>query len=291
MKFVISLAFSPTSELCTLAREADRCGFYAVAISDHVVHPKKITTPYPYTADGEPRWQPFTDWPDPWVTIGAMSAVTERLRFLTSVYVLPMRNPFLVAKQIATAAVLSQDRVALGIGAGWMEEEFTLMQQPFRRRGKRMDEMLDVMRKVWTDTWTEHHGEFYDFAPLEMSPKPAKPIPIYVGGVSKAALQRAMTRGDGWISDLHTSDEVRDITTRLLQQRSKSKRREEPFDVIASVSDAYDIDGYRRLADAGVTHLQTVPWAFYGGDSVEEKCEGIRRFSEDVIVPMDIASA
>ncbi len=287
MKFVISLAFSPTTELCAIARAADQCGFHAVAISDHVVHPKEIATSYPYTSDGAPRWQPFTEWPDAWVSIGAMAAVTERLRFFTSVYVLPMRNPFLVAKQVATAAVLSGDRVALGIGAGWMEEEFDLMQQPFRRRGKRMDEMLDVMRKLWTSGWSEHRGEYYDFAALEMSPTPAVSIPIYVGGISEVALRRAARRGDGWISDLHSSDGVREMIATLRRYRDEYGRAAEPFDIIASVDDAYDVDGYRRLADAGVTHLQTVPWAFYGGESVGEKCEGIRRFAEDVIAKME----
>ena len=288
MQFVISLAFSPTVELCPIARAADAAGFGAVAVSDHVVHPEKIATPYPYTPDGSPRWQPFTEWPDPWVAIAAMAAVTERVRFLTSIYVLPMRNPFLVAKQVATAAVLSGDRVALGIGSGWMEEEFDLMQQPFRQRGRRMDEMVDVMRALWAGGWVEHHGEFYDFPRLEMSPAPSRRVPIYVGGVSKKALQRAATRGDGWISDLHSSEELAAIVRDLRERRAGSALANQQFDVIASVNDAFDVGGYRRLRDAGVTHLQTVPWFFYGGGAdVAAKCDGIRRFADDIIAKLD----
>ena len=99
-----------------------------------------------------------------------MAAVTERLRFFTNVYVLPMRNPFVVAKTVGTAAVLSGNRVSLGIGMGWCEEEFELLEQPFRRRGKRADEMLDLLRALWTGEMIEHHGEFYDVAPARDEP-------------------------------------------------------------------------------------------------------------------------
>ena len=284
MKFIASLAFSPTADLCSIARAADEAGLDAVAISDHVVHPKQIATPYPYTPDGEPRWQPFTEWPDPMVAIGAMAAVTERLRFVTSIYVLPMRNPFLVAKQVATVAAISQDRIALGIGSGWMEEEFELMQQPFRRRGSRMDEMIEVMRGLWKGGWVEHGGEFYDFPALEMSPAPATQPPIYVGGISKRALRRAATKTDGWISDLHSTAELEPYIRTLHELRADSERAGQPFDILASVNDAFDADGYRRLRDIGVTHIQTMPWLFYGsGDTVESKCDGIRRFAEDYV--------
>jgi alkanesulfonate monooxygenase SsuD/methylene tetrahydromethanopterin reductase-like flavin-dependent oxidoreductase (luciferase family) len=137
LKFAISTAFTPLDEVCQLAQAADRFGYEMVAVSDHVVHPRTLKSPYPYTADGRPRWEPFTDWSDAWVMIGAMAAVTKRLKFTTSVYVLPMRNPFLVAKSVATAAAVSGGRVTLGIGVGWMEEEFDLLGQSFRRRGKR----------------------------------------------------------------------------------------------------------------------------------------------------------
>ncbi len=111
-------------------------------MSDHVLDLETLSTPYPYTKDGKRRWEPCTPWLDPWVAIGAMGAVTERLRFTTNVYVLPMRNPFVVAKAVATAAVLTGGRVSLGIGMGWCEEEFELMEQPFAKRGARADEML-----------------------------------------------------------------------------------------------------------------------------------------------------
>jgi probable F420-dependent oxidoreductase len=289
VKFVLSLAFSPPQELFALARAAEAAGFDSVALSDHVVHPQKLRTPYPYTADGTPRWPPFTPWPDPWVTIGALAGATTRLRFVTSVFVLPLRNPFLVAKAVGTAAVLSGGRVALGVGAGWMRDEFELAEQRFAQRGRRMDEMLEVLRALWRGGWVEHHGEFYDFEPLEMSPVPEQPIPIYVGGVSDAALARAARRADGWISDLHPTAEIAAAIARLRALRADSSRAGEPFTVIASVTDAGNVPGYRRVEAVGVTHLLTMPWLFYTGASarLEDKIEGIRRFGGDVIAAMD----
>ncbi len=289
MRFVTSLAFQPPGHLHELAIAADEVGFDAVALSDHVVHPKVIRTPYPYTPDGAPRWEPFTDWPDPWVAAASLLAVTERLRVLTSIFVLPMRNPFLVAKAVGTAAVLSGGRVGLGIGAGWMRDEFELMEQPFEQRGRRMDEMLEVLRTLWKGGgFVEHHGEFYDFEPLEMSPVPPEPVPIYVGGLSKPALRRAATRADGWISDLHGTEELAGLITRLRELRADSARADEPFSVIASCNDAADLDGYRRLAEIGVTHLQTMPWVFYGADttSARSKADGIRRFADDILTKL-----
>ena len=188
MQFVIPTAFSPAAHFCAMARAAEEHGWDAVAISDHVAHPETIASPYPYTKDGAIRWNEHTAWPDPWVSIGAMAAVTTRLRFVTNVYVLALRNPFLAAKAVATAAALSGDRVALGVGVGWCREEFELAGQDFATRGKRTDEMIEVMRKLWTGEMVEHHGRFYDFPRVQMSPAVPGGIPIVIGGVSDAAL-------------------------------------------------------------------------------------------------------
>lgn len=285
MKFGISVTFNDSTHIGPMAAAADLAGFDCVALSDHVLHPKQIRTPYPYTKDGKTRWPPFTDWLDPWVGVASMAAVTSRIRFFTSIYVLPMRNPFLVAKTVSSASVLSRGRVALGVGAGWMRDEFDLMQQPFDARGGRMDEMIDVLRLIWSGGWVEHHGEHYDFEPLEMSPVPAEPIPIYVGGFSPPAMRRAATRGDGWISDLHTSAELAELIRKVRALRSESDRADDPFDVLVTCSDAYDLDGYRRLQDMGATHLTTMPWLFYGANAevLREKIDGIKRFGDEVI--------
>jgi probable F420-dependent oxidoreductase len=284
MKFVASVAFTDPRHLCELARTADACGYHGIVVSDHLVHPEKLATPYPYTPDGAPRWGPEAPWPDPWVAIGAMAAVTERLRFYTGVYVLPLRSPFAVAKAVGTAARMSGGRVSLGVGAGWMREEFELLGQPFGGRGRRMDEMIEVLRKLWAGGMVEHHGEFYDFGRLRMSPAPDAPIPILVGGLSAPALRRVGRLADGWISDLHTTEELREIVGRIRRYRAEYGREREPLEIVAACSDAAGADGYRRLEELGVTHLLTMPWLLYGGrtDSLDAKREGLLRFAEDV---------
>lgn len=287
MKFVIPTAFSPPSQLVEMAVLAEQNGIDAIAISDHVAHPETIASPYPYTKDGSIRWTEDTAWPDPFVAIGAMAAVTTRLRFFTNVYVLALRNPFLAAKQIATAAALSGDRVGLGVGVGWCAEEFALAGQEFRTRGARTDEMIEVMRKLWSGDYVEHAGRHYAFPRVRMLPKPGAPVPIYGGGLSEPALRRA-ARLDGWVSDLHTSAELREIAAKLREYRAAAGLSERPFELIVACSDAFDADAIRRLEEFGVTHYATAPWLFHGGrwDSMEDKRTGLRRFAEDVIAKL-----
>ncbi len=289
MKFVLSASFSKIDHLMHLAPVADEAGWEAITFSDHVVHPETISTPYPYTEDGSRRWEAFTEWPDPWVLIGALAGITKRLRFTNNVFVLPMRNPFMVAKAVSTAAVVSNNRVTLTIGMGWSSDEFKLVGQQFEKRGKRADEMVEVMRKLWTGEWVEHHGEFYDFDRLEMSPAPSEYIPIWVGGISKMAFRRAARLGDGWITDLQTSDEIIDCIKLIQGYRKENGRDHMPFDVMASASDAYTVDHYKRLEDHGVTHILTAPWAFYPNDKVDvltQKSDAIKRFADDIIAKM-----
>ena len=283
MKFVLAAAFQPLENLVSLARTAEKAGFEAISFSDHVVYPETLDTPYPYTPDGSHRYDETTVFPDPWVAIGALASVTSRLRLTNNVFVLAMRNPFVAAKAISTAAVLSDDRVTLTIGVGWSKVEFELLGQAFRNRGRRSDEMLEVMRKLWTGEFVEHHGEFYDFAPVRMQPAPRRPIPVWVGGISDAALRRA-ARNDGWISDLQPTADILESILKIRKWRAEAAL-EGPFDVTASASDAADVPAYRRLEGAGVTHILTMPWAFYHGltNDLEKQCDGIRRFAEDVI--------
>jgi len=284
VQFCYSATFSAPQELMPLAIAGDETGWTTLTVSDHLVNPVETRSTYPYTKDGTRRWEMGTPWPDPWITIGHLSAVTTRLRFLTTVYILPARTPVHVAKQVATAAVLSGDRVDLGIGMGWMEEEFDLMGVPFAKRGKRADEMIEVLHKLWTGKVVEHHGEHFDVPPLEMLPAPGAAVPIIVGGVSEAALRRA-ARNDGWVSDLHTIEELAAICQQLERYREEYDRTHLPFAVYGSVKDAWDLDGYRRVAEAGVTHLVTMPWYFYAGADADlaGKVDGVQRFAEDII--------
>lgn len=289
MKFVLSTSFSTVAHLTELAPVADTHGWHSMSFSDHVVNPAQINTPYPYTDDGSRRWQPFTDWPDPWVMIGALSTITKRLRFTNNIFVLPMRNPYLTAKAISTAAIVSQNRVTAAFGVGWSRDEFELMAQDFSTRGKRTDEMLEIMRLLWTGEMVEYQGKHYQFSAMEMNPAPSEPIPIWIGGISDPAMKRAARLADGWVTDLQTSADIIESIDRINNWRREYGRENEPFEVMATPSDAWDIDGYKRLQDAGVSHILTMPWPFYHGESeqLEHKIDGIRRYADDIIARFD----
>ena len=124
VRFAIALAFNPASQWIALAQAAEQAGFESVVVSDHLIYPGELQSAYPYTDDGKPRWEQATAWPDPLIAVGALAGATERLRFITSIYILTLRHPVVAAKQVATASVFSGGRLTLGVGAGWMREEF-----------------------------------------------------------------------------------------------------------------------------------------------------------------------
>ncbi len=282
MRFYVSTAFLDTREAVEVARAADELGYDGMGVPDHVVNLETLQTPYPYTKDGARRWEAFTDWPDPWVMIGAIALVTSRLRFVTTVYLPAMRDPFSAAKAIGTAAVLAKGRLELGIGVGWCREEFELLGQAFERRGKRTDEMLELMKALWAPGWTEFSGEFYQVPRLEMEPTPP-PIPIYVGGLSDIALRRA-ARHDGWIGDLITTDRALERIGRLRELRAENGLGMDGFEVITPLVDAFTPEHYQRAAAGGITGIITMPWMFYTGpeSTLQQKVDGMKRFREDM---------
>jgi probable F420-dependent oxidoreductase len=286
MQFAIPVALCDPTELTALARIADQHGYGWIALSDHLLYPQHFSLPYPYTRDGKPRFGEDTAWPDPWIAISAMAAVTTQLRFYTNVYVLPARNPIHVAKSIATLAVMSQNRVALGAGMGWMPEEFVASGQAFEKRGARADDMLVLMKKLWTGEMVEHHSPFFDIPPVKMRPAPMQTVPVFIGGFSAPALQRA-ARHDGWISDVHTTEELGAYLSKIHALRCELGREHLPFETLCfNTRDAFDLDGFRRLRDMGVTTLCTPPWFYYGGkpDSpIAFKLDAIKRFADEYI--------
>lgn len=282
MRFYVSSAFLDTREIIEIARAADELGYDGMGIPDHVVNLETLDTPYPYTKDGQRRWQPFTDWPDPWVLVGALAQVTTRLRFVTTVYIPAIRNPYSAAKAIGTAAVLASGRVELGIGVGWCREEFALMGERFEARGRRTDEMIELMRALWQPGWTEFEGEFYPTPRLEMQPTPP-PIPVYAGGLSEAALRRA-ARNDGWIGDLIKTERAIEAVGRLRELRAENGLTMDEFTILTPLTDAFTPVDYQRAADAGITGIITMPWMFYAGPdaTLADKIDGMARFRKDL---------
>jgi probable F420-dependent oxidoreductase len=230
---------------------------------------------------------PFTaesSFPDPFITMASMAAVTTTLRFMSYVYILPMRDPFTVAKQVATAAVLSGDRMVLGAGAGWLTEEIALLGHDPRSRGRRMDEMLAIIRDLWDDGWAEHHGEHFDFAPVGMFPTPTRTVPVWIGGKSDAALRRAI-RQDGWLGMNYALDEIEQLLARLAGLRSEAGDSRAEFETFVIPNALPSIDLYRGLEELGVTSTMLMPW--YPGDpafaSLDAKRAAMERSAEEIV--------
>ncbi len=183
------------------ARRLERAGFDSLWVSDHVVMPGVIGSRYPFAADGVATWATNQPWTEALVALAAAAAVTTRVRLGTAVLVLPQRNPMLVAKQVGSLDAISGGRVELGVGAGWLREEFVALAADFDARGRRTEEWIALLRECWTGRPAAHDGPGYHLEPgTVMLPKPIGRVPILVGGHSPAALRRAGQFGDGWLA-------------------------------------------------------------------------------------------
>jgi probable F420-dependent oxidoreductase len=191
----------PATTVALRARELERAGFDSLWVSDHVVLPEVIASRYPFSSDGKATWPTTTPYLEALVVLAAAAAVTERVRLGTAALVLPQRNPILLAKQVASIDAMSGGRVALGIGAGWLREEFEALDTPFDTRGARMVEWIELLRDCWTGRPAAYSGAHYELpAGTLVLPEPAHDIPLYLGGHSPTALNRAGRLGDGWLA-------------------------------------------------------------------------------------------
>ncbi|MGE5595648.1 MAG: LLM class F420-dependent oxidoreductase [Hyphomicrobiales bacterium] len=184
-----------------MARAADESGFDGLWVFDHVVLQKEQQSRYPYSADGHMGFRPTHDFLEALTLLTYLAGITQRTLLGTSVLVVPMRNPVYLAKVLATMDRLSNGRVVLGAGVGWWEQEYEVLGVPFARRGKRMDECLELMQALWRDEWVEYHGEFYDCVDWTCNPKPANGhIETWLGGESRQQLGRVGKYADGWLA-------------------------------------------------------------------------------------------
>jgi probable F420-dependent oxidoreductase len=284
MKFWQSLAFTEVDQLVDIARICEGVGFHGVFVADHLYYPEKLESRYPYTEDGNPPFNAETEWPEVWAVISAMAAVTTTLRFTTGTYIAPLRHPLVVAKAVATASVLSHGRVALGAGVGWAKEEYDQLGENFRTRGARLDEMIEILGKVWAGGMVEHHGRYYDFDLLRMEPKPTAPIPIYIAGKSEPALRRA-ARHDGWFGSGDDPADVLALIEKLRGYRREYGRQNQDFDTIVPVMALPDAELFRRLQDAGVNGMVSFPpcQALGPRSSLDQKRQMLERYANDII--------
>jgi probable F420-dependent oxidoreductase len=286
VKFWQSLAFAETDQLVDICTHAEALGFEGVALAEHLVSPATITSPYPYSPDGKAWWDPTQHWFDNWVLAAHLAAHTRTLKFINSVFILPLRDPFTAAKSVSSAAYLSGGRCVLGFGVGWMQEEFALTGQDFHTRGRRTDEMLEVMTKLWSGQMVEHHGEFYDFAPLQMAPGVG--VPLVAGGHSDAAMRRA-ARLDGWFgSEAYEPDALPPILAKLRRFRAEAGKARDPFEVIVGLGVPPTADLLRSLRDQGVTGFVNVPWYYQGTptSTIEWKRARMDELAESLIAPL-----
>ncbi|MAE94946.1 MAG: LLM class F420-dependent oxidoreductase [Deltaproteobacteria bacterium] len=288
MKFWQVLSFAEPDQLIPLATAAEEAGFHGVMLSDHLFFPGRLESKYPYSEDGTPGFDGSTAWSEPWTTFAAMSSVTERLHFTTMVYILPLRNPIELAKSLGTVAFHSGGRVALGAGAGWIREEFDTLGVDFKTRGKRMNEMMGILRALWTGEMIEHHGEHFDFGPLQMSPAPGVDIPIHIGGISKIALRRAASLGDGWIGTGQTPEEATAFCRTLRELRKEAGRESEPFETIIPLVVPPELELLKKLEGEGMTATTSYPFSYTIGptSTLQQKRDLMMQFGENVIAKL-----
>jgi probable F420-dependent oxidoreductase len=286
MQFTMAVAMSRPEDYPALAQTAEECGFDQVAVPDSIFWSEQVSDAYPYTHDGTRMWNESTPFVDPFVAVAAMGSVTSRVRFCTHVVKVGVRNAVLLAKQVQSAAVLTRGRFTFGAGIGWLREEFEWCGQPFEGRGARVDESLDAVLRLLTGEWTEVAGEHVQFGRIRMAPPPPAAVPVYIGGHTEPALRRTVRFGSGWTSAMITVPELEHVIPAVSDSLRTAGRDPHSFAFQVASADRYGLDGYRELAQLGVTDIVTVPWMFYGvglDGPLEAKQDGIRRFAKDVI--------
>ena len=286
MRFSYAEAMCDITHYAPLAQAADDSGWDSMVIPDSIAYPRDSDSKYPYTADGNREFLQDKPFIEPFILIPALAAVTQRLRFSTFVVKLPIRQPVLVAKQAASIAALSGNRFGFGIGLSPWPEDFAITGTQWAGRGKRMEEMIEIMRGLWTGEFFEFHGEFYDLQAIQICPAPTEPIPLLIGGQTDAALKRAARLGDGWMhAGLGDGSDLGGHLARLHELRAEYGREHEPFEVHVISYDGYSVDGIKRLEDLGVTDVIIGfrdPYTMPDGP-LQPKIDALRGFADSVI--------
>ncbi len=254
--------------------EAERLGFESVWLPEHLVFPVDMSGS-PFPGADHPPVPPQTPVFDVFGALCFYAGKTERIRLGTHVYLMGLRHPFVAARAVQTLDWMSGGRAEVGVGAGWLESECRAAGIDFRARGRRLDESIEVCRRLWSEPEVEHHGEFFDFEPVCFEPKPLQPggPPIHVGGESPAALRRAARVGDGWLGLHHTPESVTPLVARLRELRGDRA----PLRIIIGghVETRADL---ARFAEAGVDRVIVSPW-----QRSREAVDGLRRLADAVL--------
>jgi len=269
-----------------LAQAAEEAGYDGMVVPDSICYPLESDSTYPFSPDHTREFLEDKPFIEPFSLIPAMGAVTEHLRFITFVLKLPMRHPLLVAKQATSVAVLTGNRLALGVGSSPWPEDYEFCGVPWEGRGRRMDEAIDIVRGLSAGGYFEYHGEAYELPPVKISPVPTEPLPILVGGHAPAALRRA-ARTDGWVHGGGDPADLPGLLERLGRLREEEGTADRDFEVHVISLDAFSVDGIRRLEEQGVTDVIVgFRWPYEVGPDTEvlqTKLDNLRRFAGEVI--------
>ncbi len=286
MRFSYAESMVDPSFYLPLAQAAEDAGYDGMVVPDSICYPQESDSTYPFSPDHTREFLDDKPFIEPFSLIPAMGAVTERLRFITFVLKLPTRHPLLVAKQATSVAVLTDNRLALGVGTSPWPEDYQLCGVPWEGRGRRMDEAIDILRGLSAGGYFEYHGEVYDLPAIKISPTPSKPLPILIGGHAPPALRRA-ARSDGWLHGGGDPADLPGLLDRLGQMREEEGTATSEFEVHVISLDAYSVDGVRRLEELGVTDVIVgFRWPYAVGPDTEvlqTKLDNLRRFAETVM--------
>lgn len=271
--------FANPELLAHLATTAEERGFESLWTVEHVVIPHNYQTPYPYSRDGKIPGGEDVAIPDPLLPLAYAAAVTSRIRLATGILILPQRHPLYTAKEVATLDLLSRGRVILGIGSGWLKEEFDALGLDFRQRGARTDEAIAAMRALWRDATSTFHGKHFDFREVKSFPKPAQSggVPIHIGGHSPAAARRAGRLGDGFFPAIGEVEKLKELFAIMREAAQQAGR--DPATIELSSGGRANLDTIRQLQDIGVSRLIIAPPAF----DAEGLTRGLDKLANEVL--------
>jgi len=238
-----------------LARAAEEAGYDGIAVSDSICYPQEASSKYPYNKDGSREFLESVPFVESLISVAAMAAVTERIRFSTFVYKLAVRQAAVVAKQVQGIQVLSGNRFDFGIGISPWEEDFAVCDVPWEKRGKRLDEQIEILRGLETGEFFGFKGEVLDMPANKMSPVPSAPTPLLIGGHAEPALKRAARVGDGWMCAGADLQQLEAYIDRINQLREEYGTRDKPFNVFTTGQDAFTPEGIEKLQSIGVTDV------------------------------------
>ena len=290
MRFSYAEAMCDPSHYVPLAKAAEEAGYTSMTIPDSICYPEESDSRYPYTPDGERTFIEDKPFIEPFVLMGALAAVTTKLRFTTFVVKLPIRQPVLVAKQAASLAVMSDNRFAFGVGSSPWPEDFVVTGTEWKTRGARLDEMIAIIRCLPAGGYSKFQGKPSDVPTIKISRSPTKPIPILIGGHAEPALKRA-ARNDGWMHAGGDQAKLEEYMKRIAELRREYGREREPFEIHAISFDGFTVDGVKKLTALGVTDVIVGFRNMYDKDTtpLQKKLDALNMFAEHVITKCEAA--